>query len=151
MTRLPAVLFLAVLATGQQLPNPQLTPGSVRTTDKNVICSTRTGTVRKVRAGDRRQAFTNYGIDCAKVKCGQRFEVDHLVSLEIGGGNELANLWPQAYARIGAHAKDLLENKLHKMICDGRISPQQAQKEIAKDWYKSYRKYVRKSDAALPR
>ena len=37
-----------------------------------------------------------------------------------------------------AHDKDALENKLHKMVCDGEITLIKAQAEIAKDWIKAH-------------
>ena len=39
--------------------------------------------------------------------------------------------------------KDDLENKMKKMICEGKISQSQAQKEISSDWIKAYESYVR--------
>jgi len=38
--------------------------------------------------------------------------------------------------------KDDLENKMKKMICDGKITEEQAQKEISTDWTTAYDKYV---------
>ena len=130
------------------LPNLALTPGAVRTTDKAAICSTRTGTVRNVSVATRKKVFAAYGVRWERRA---QFETDHLVSLEIGGSNVVANLWPQPYAGIGAHSKDILENKLHAMICRGEISPSEAQKEIASDWYKAYKRYVKKADGKLGR
>jgi len=128
-----------------------ITPGAVRTTDKAAICNTRTGILRHVTASDHRKVFALYKIPCGE-KCGQRYEVDHLISLEIGGTNDITNLWPQPYEpKPGAHEKDVLENKLHKMICDGEISPVDAQKAIATDWYKAYQRYVKKADSRLGR
>lgn len=136
-------------------PNSKLTPGAVRTTSKQNICETRTPSLRHVPASIRRQVFAEYKIDCTKNQCGKEYEVDHLISLEIGGTNDLANLWPQPYETgttiPGARQKDVLENKLHAMICDGSITPQQAQKKITTDWYKAYKLYVGSKDGRLPR
>ena len=50
-------------------------------------------------------------------------EVDHLVSLEVGGSNAVTNLWPEPYAgRWGARTKDVLENRLHDLVCSGQLS-----------------------------
>ena len=38
--------------------------------------------------------------------------------------------------------KDKLENKLHKLVCDGAIDLKVAQRAIATDWIEAYRKYV---------
>ncbi|MGH3427709.1 MAG: HNH endonuclease [Mycobacteriales bacterium] len=136
---------------GVVLNSLALTPGQVRMTAKADICSTRTPGLRKVTAKTKRAVFHAYGIDCSRLKCGQEYEVDHLISLEIGGSNDLSNLWPQPYDPPGARQKDVLENKLHAMICSGQISPARAQKEIAEDWWRAYGRYVKKSDAKLGR
>jgi hypothetical protein len=71
------------------------------------------------------------------------YEEDHLISLEIGGNpTDPKNLWPQPYAGIGARIKDQVENKLHNLVCSGKITLAQAQKEIATNWYAAYQKYV---------
>jgi hypothetical protein len=46
------------------------------------------------------------GLDCC--------EVDHLIPLELGGSNEMKNLWPQPDKRQPECVeKDQLENELH--------------------------------------
>ena len=50
-------------------------------------------------------------------------EIDHIVSLELGGSNDIANLYPEkANANPGYHVKDKLENKLHDLVCDGTMT-----------------------------
>ena len=68
---------------------------------------------------------------------GEDGEVDHLVSLELGGSNGRANLFPEAAP--GSHQKDRLENQLHDEVCAGRISLRHAQQVIATDWVAAYR------------
>lgn len=69
------------------------------------------------------------------------YEEDHLISLEIGGSpTDPQNLWPEPWTLIvngkdqGAHAKDVVENRCHKLICNGLLILAEAQKEIASDW-----------------
>lgn len=135
------------------LNNLKLTPGDARTTSKADICSGRkTATIRDVTDSTKKNAFSVYGIDCSAHACGKDYEVDHLISLEIGGSNDPKNLWPEPYAgTMGAHQKDILENKLHKMICDGTITPTAAQQAIASDWVAAYQRYVKKTDGNLGR
>jgi hypothetical protein len=59
-------------------------------------------------------------------------EIDHLISLELGGSNDESNLWPEA-GRI-PNEKDGIENILHAKVCAGKISLSEAQAEIAQDW-----------------
>ena len=74
----------------------------------------------------------------------KEYEIDHLISLELGGSNSIRNLWPQSYITqpLNAHIKDELENKLHALICSGQLPVEQAQQEIAQDWVAAYQKYI---------
>lgn len=59
-------------------------------------------------------------------------EVDHLISLELGGSNELPNLWPEPYP--DATEKDKVENALHALVCQGKLSLRTAQRGISRNW-----------------
>jgi hypothetical protein len=135
-------LFLSLLLTSTSLagdlPNPKLTPGAIDTnvTNEQLCLSGYTGTVRNVSKLAKKKVFAAYALNPTSDK----FEIDHLISLELGGKNDVTNLWPQSYTTLpwNAHVKDKLENKLHQMICDGIITKEDAQSQIAKDWIKSY-------------
>jgi hypothetical protein len=60
------------------------------------------------------------------------YEVDHLIPLELGGSNALANLWPEASP--GFHDKDKVEDYLHERVCRGQMPLEQAQRAIATNW-----------------
>lgn len=78
-----------------------------------------------------------YGI--AEQFNGKDGEVDHLVSLELGGSNSQANLFPEAATPSpGSHEKDRLENALHGEVGDGTIKLRRAQRLIASDWIAEY-------------
>jgi hypothetical protein len=66
------------------------------------------------------------------VPAGTTSELDHLVSLELGGSNDEANLWPE----IGKvpNPKDTVENDLHDAVCSGKVTLAAAQQAIASDW-----------------
>lgn len=71
------------------------------------------------------------------------YEEDHLIPLELGGNpSDPKNLWPEPYYVSipdgGARAKDDVENYLHKQVCAGNLTLEEAQKEIAADWYRIY-------------
>jgi hypothetical protein len=72
------------------------------------------------------------------------YEVDHLISLELGGSNDIRNLWPESYRTEpwNAHVKDKLEDRLHALVCAGKMSLPDAQKAIAGDWKSAYRRWV---------
>ena len=132
----------ASLITRGMIQNPNMTPGDVLTTNRNQICTPGyTKTVRNVPSSLKHQVYLEYGIPTHKPG---DYEVDHLISLELGGSNSVRNLWPQSFKSqpLNAHVKDEIENKLHEMICNGKISVSQAQQEIAHDWTAAYSKYI---------
>ena len=72
---------------------------------------------------------------------GRTLEIDHIISLELGGSNDIANLYPErASPAPGYRVKDRLENKLHSMVCSGQKSLSSARVGIATNWQKLYRK-----------
>jgi hypothetical protein len=72
---------------------------------------------------------------------GRTIEIDHIVSLELGGSNSIANLFPEPGSGIANyHVKDRLENRLHDMVCSGGVSLRAAQQQIAGNWEKLYTK-----------
>jgi hypothetical protein len=73
-------------------------------------------------------------------KQGRRCEIDHLISRELGGADDVRNLWPEAYGTSPRNAvrKDRLENALHKEVCAGGLTLEAAQKAIATDWIAAY-------------
>jgi hypothetical protein len=126
------------------LPNKDLTPGAADPAlTQKVLCSKtfRTGPYRNVPLSRKNLAYKLYGI---KVHKTGQYEVDHLISLEIGGSNDIKNLWPQSYTSKpwNAHIKDVLENKLHALVCSGQITLKQAQDGIATDWIEAYYQFV---------
>ncbi len=70
------------------------------------------------------------------------YEEDHLIPLELGGAPASPlNLWPQPYAGTGARVKDRLENRLHALVCSGRVGLVVAQRAIAANWWAAYHAY----------
>lgn len=149
-----AALLLAICFSASAIPDdvPDLTktPGAVRQgLTKETICTTKWGKdARHVSTAMKKQAFENYGYsgydDPHCVPAGKRTcEIDHLISRELGGADEVSNLWPQAYGTRPWNAvlKDTLENRLHKEMCAGRISLKQARNMLVNDWRKAYRTY----------
>jgi hypothetical protein len=121
------------------LPDPVATPGLARPdATKAQLCaaSFRTGKYRKTTASMKARSYATYGVKEKKNLC---CEVDHLISLELGGADDPKNLWPQPYSPApGAHEKDLVENYLHRQVCAGAISLADAQREISSNWLKVF-------------
>lgn len=45
----------------------------------------------------KQQVYREYGITKEQRPGGLRFDVDHLISLQLGGADVAANLWPQSF------------------------------------------------------
>ena len=123
-------------------PDPSLTPGDTLPVTKEDICVPGySKKVRNVPSGVKKRAYAQYGI--TRRATGE-FEVDHLISLELGGSNSIRNLWPESYMTHpwNAHVKDVVENALHQQVCSGRISLHDAQRAIATDWIAAYRRLL---------
>jgi hypothetical protein len=80
---------------------------------------------------------------CKPDKHGRRCEIDHLISRELGGADAIENLWPEPFGTQPWNAvrKDRLENRLHKDVCNGTITLEDAQREIRTDWRIPYARY----------
>jgi hypothetical protein len=105
-----------------------------------VICSPtfRTSSIRNVPQSEKYVVEQEYGLPPALY--GSALEIDHIVSLELGGSNDIANLFPEkADAHPGYHVKDKLENKLHDLVCSGAMTLRTAQTSIASNWQALYK------------
>jgi hypothetical protein len=123
---------------GGQLPDPACTPGAVdpAVTQQNIhstICRTG-GYTTKVRPpeSETERAKFDVAYPAYHVKHSATSELDHLVSLELGGSNDIANLWPEVGKQ--PNPKDKVENDLHRAVCDGEVSLSAAQQAIATNW-----------------
>jgi len=65
------------------------------------------------------------------------YEEDHFISLELGGDpRDPKNLWPEPYySSPGAKQKDTVETFLNKQVCTRAMTLDEAQRQIATDWY----------------
>ena len=138
------LIVTVLLIIGPALrPNPQVTPGLTRNLTVEQICTTKWGQDRRhVTTAMKEDVARAYGVDRADWS---EYEFDHLVSRELGGADDTLNLWPQPLkGACTAHEKDVLENKLHRMVCAGSISLPTAQYELAHDWVAAYNQYIGK-------
>lgn len=75
--------------------------------------------------------------------------MDHVIPLEVGGANDITNLFPQAKSgppTAGSLTKDRLENKMHELMCCGAVDIDTAQAAFGTTsnhtWVDSYNKYI---------
>jgi hypothetical protein len=131
----PAPIPAAAAPTGA-IPNAALTPGEALTgVTAAQVCQVGWASAhRDVPEAERHAVFAAYGVPYA-----QRggYELDHLISLELGGDNAQANLWPEPHdgpGFPGSQTKDGIENRLHDLVCSGRLALTTAQHAIATNW-----------------
>lgn len=120
------------------LEDKACTPGAIidGVTKDQICVPGYSKSVRNVPESEKNQVYLEYGITSRQ---SGEYEVDHLISLELGGSNDISNLWPEAAQPIpGFHEKDKVENYLHDQVCSGKISLQEAQLKIANNWEQSY-------------
>ena len=134
------------------LPNSKLTPGATnpavtQSTIRSTICVIGyTKTIRPPVSYTNKlkydQLHSGYNVNGDLNM--RDYEEDHLIPLEVGGHpSSPLNLFPQYYkASAGARYKDKLENKMHLLVCSGRITLKAAQAVFRGDWTAGYRKYV---------
>ena len=92
-----------------------------------------------VPASLQQQVFELYGITNPRPDA---YEIDYLITPDLGGAANLRNLWPQPYDTAwNARVKDQLEERLHLMVCKGEIDLATAQHDLAADWIAAYEKY----------
>jgi hypothetical protein len=139
---LMAAATMTVAADSQSgLPNNFLTPGDTKKVTKEQVCAPDyLSTIKPIKDSMKAQAFERYGLRADKADADV---LDHLVPLELGGTDDLENLWPQpAKGEWNAAQKDALEQKLHAMVCDGTMTLKQAQTALKKNWVAAYTQYV---------
>src|SRR5213593_2252795 len=114
-----------------QRPLPVVTPGVILATNKSDFCTPGWSSAHRkdLTAAEKRQLLKEYGLtSTTKVA-----EWDHLISLELGGGNGTKNIWPELDLTQKTR-KDKLENQLHSQVCNGAMLPAVAQDEIKNFW-----------------
>jgi hypothetical protein len=144
MMKISLLILALPLSCLAQLPDAQLTPGVIRTTSSDEICakSFRTKPFRHTTSAMKHQVCAAYHVKkCPKLGT---LEIDHLVPLELGGMDDVKNLWPQMARYPGSpgfHVKDKLENELKRRVCKTKsMSLPDAQQCLQSDWVACYQR-----------
>ncbi len=157
-TTLPAgVEAVTVTPDGAKVrivPDLHFTPGMLDSEHDNAWLIANKGHIcdsRNVSGREKQCAFAAYDIDAAAQKA-RPWEVDHDISLELGGSNDIANLWPQTRDRsikYNAWDKDKLEDRLAALVRQHNADPEkgislaEAQDDIrGYHWVWSFRHYI---------
>lgn len=139
----------ADVAWTSALPDRSLTPGYTRPVKLRELCETRQPNAPPDEDISMEQrVFHEYGLP---VSTSKSYELDYLITPDLGGADDVRNLWPEPYASTlwNAHVKDELEDRLHTMVCGGQIDLATAQKDIATDWIAAYKRYFH-TETPLP-
>lgn len=126
------------------LPDQNCTPGAInpdvtQDTIQDTIC--RPGFTKTIRppvsytSSLKREQIKEYGYLDTNMHL---YEEDHLISLELGGApSDPKNLWPEPHG--SPNEKDSVENYLNQQVCEGKMTLEEAQKDISTNWYAIYK------------
>jgi hypothetical protein len=131
--------------TSSPLPERSLTPGAVSQLTAAELCNG-VRPSRIVTEEVRQRVLREYGMASVPADA---YELDALITPELGGSTDPANLWPQPYHSPvwNARVKDELERLLPDLVCSDQITLARAQREIATDWVAAYQRHF---DTELP-
>ncbi|MCU1324422.1 MAG: hypothetical protein JWM43_4071 [Acidobacteriaceae bacterium] len=141
-TSLPGPVAQIIFERSGGIPNRTLTPGATRPVELADICPLTDDDADPALPAETQQVvFREYGIKSQA--SASEYQVDYLINPQLGGTNDIRNLWPEPYHSTvwNARVKDALETRLHQMVCDRQIDLVEAQRDIATDWISAYKKY----------
>ena len=135
------------MSRGHPIPDPSCSPGAVNPTLTLKLLKTKGFTTKCVRnmattPAQKAQTYAWYNIPRPQNNQGNSMtcELDHIVSLQLGGADTLDNLWPQCgpngvpLPKRHFKLKDDVENFIARQIKAGAMDMKDAQRRIAEDW-----------------
>jgi hypothetical protein len=135
------------LKNGFPIPDTRCTPGAINpTVTQQVLQSGKFKTSctrdKSSTASEKAATYGEYNITHPGHNTGQTqtCELDHLISLELGGADTVDNIWPQCgpdgvtLAKRYFKIKDKVENYLAAQVRAGSMTLEDAQRGIATDW-----------------
>ena len=132
------------LLAGAQALNPAVNQANI---SQNICVSGWTATIRPPVSYTnviKQQLMKKAGIPWSRRA---EFELDHLIPLQLGGHpRDRRNLVLQAWDEVGttpgwgdgfaeAHAKDVVETRMKRLVCVGKVTLKVAQQCMAHDWH----------------
>ena len=126
------------------LPVSSLTPGVARPVTIDEVCAGTRQDVQVIAPSVRRAVLRDYGMEGVP---DDEYELDYLITPELGGTDDRRNLWPERYSsRVwNARVKDELELLLPQLVCQGKLDLTTAQREIADNWIAAYKTHFQTS------
>jgi anti-sigma factor RsiW len=135
-------------AEATALPRHTLTPGSARAVQIAELCGSQDfENDPPVDTSLKQAVFREYGVPASSE---ENYQLDYLITPALGGVDSIQNLWPQPYSSTwNSRVKDQLEDRLHTLVCQGKLQLTTAQNDIATDWIEAYKRYF-KTDQPQP-
>jgi len=139
------ILVFANFGYAALYPDMQKTPGEADPkATKEEICQRGYATKnRHVTQATKKKVYELYGITDRKPN---EYQIDHLISLCLGGTNSIKNLWPQPILFLdqhnrnaGAIQKDVVEKELCRKVCKGELSLEEARDIEVNRWFRYYK------------
>ena len=148
-----AFCLMAPLAFAGDLPDPNITPGSLdsEVTQANLkesICKQTHyswSEAHQPPVSFLQELFAQqtqaYGLTDNNFK---HYQMDHLIPLSLGGNpTDPKNIWPQLLlTKWSARRKDYLEEEIHMKVCNGELPLADAQELFRKNWIEAYKRYI---------
>jgi anti-sigma factor RsiW len=133
-----------ILVAEGAMPKASVTPGDTVFVVAKDVCTPDFPTEKQmvIPASLQQRVFAQYGISNPEPHA---FEIDYLVTPDLGGASSEHNLWPEPYHNIvwNARVKDELEVHLKNLVCSGKLDIATAQHDLANNWIAAYKKYFR--------
>jgi hypothetical protein len=127
--------------TAGPVPDQRLTPGVAHPVSTSEVCSrVYSDDTHVIPAAVRQKVFQEYGMAGSP---SEDYELDYLISPQLGGVEDIRNLWPEPTSRTGwnMRVKDALEDRLHQLVCRNKVELTTAQRDLATDWISAYKRY----------
>jgi len=143
----PTATCKPIVKNGLPLPDPACSPGAINPTVTVAVLTAPGFTTdclrNKATSADRKEiTYQWYKIPKPAHNSGQGMvcELDHIISLEIGGADTLENIWPQCGPSRAVlrnrffKQKDVVEDFLAGEVAAHRMALADVQRGIAQDW-----------------
>jgi hypothetical protein len=126
-------------------PNPLLTPGEVAVKDSGTVCKVSKHEPRispthpLIPVSQQDAVYQAYKIAPNRAK---HYGLDFLIPLQLGGATTMKNVWPISTTKgVGFSQKQLLNVRMHILVCHGEMPLAEAQRMMADDWVALWIKY----------
>jgi hypothetical protein len=145
----PGLVSMTTTVEAASLPIRAFTPGATARLDREALCAGRLPARSPIAASTRQVLLRQYRMEGVPER---EYELDYLITPELGGTADPRNLWPERYAPgpWNARVKDDLERLLPQLVCQGSVDLATAQRAIADNWIVAYKRYLR-TDQPLAR